>query len=158
MKASRQILFILFLIFFTAGFIACNQTSDSSSKNENNMSKENTSNLPHESLGTDEMPKIYFKENEHDFGELVAGEKITYGFKFSNTGGADLIIKNVIASCGCTATEFPKDPVKPGEEGVIKITFDSRGQTGYQKKTITIETNTLPDKVFVRIKASVKNS
>ncbi len=116
------------------------------------------SNLPHESLGSSDMPKIYFKENEHNFGEIIQGEIITHAYKFSNTGGADLIISDVKASCGCTATEFPKEPIKPGETGVIKLTFDSRGRMGYQNKTVTIETNTLPNKVFIRLKATIKKS
>lgn len=153
MKGFKHLISLLLLGLFASILYCCNQ-----SENGNQSTTEVKSGLPNESLGTADMPKIYFKENEHDFGEIVEGEKITYGFKFSNTGGSDLIINNVIASCGCTATEFPKDPIKPGENGVIKITFDSRGQTGYQKKTITIEANTLPEKVFVRIKAVVKNS
>lgn len=144
------------LIAFVIGFIllsGCNQAPNSEEKTETFKSG-----LPNESLGTDDMTKIYFEKNEHDFGEIIAGETITYAFKFSNTGGADLIISDVLTSCGCTVSEFPKEPIKPGKSGVIKLTFDSRGRVGYQNKTATIKTNTVPDMVFLRIKATVKES
>ena len=104
------------------------------------------------------MPKIDFKENEHNFGEIESGEIITHAFKFTNTGGTDLIISNVITSCGCTISEFPAEPIKPGGSGYIKLTFDSKGRIGYQNKTATIETNSIPNKVFLRLKATIKNT
>lgn len=134
--------------------IACNNQSDKSKASDTTVK----SNLRKESLGSDDMPKIKFEKNEHDFGEIVAGEKLTYAFKFTNSGGADLIISNVKVSCGCTVSEFPKEPIIPGGKGVIKLTLDSRGQNGYQNKTAVVETNTLPNKVFIRIKAMVKKS
>jgi hypothetical protein len=134
-------------------FSSCNQTPSAA-----NRSKAINNELPNKFSNTDGIPKINFRENEHDFGNIVAGEKITHAFKFTNTGDADLLIVNVSTSCGCTVSEFPKEPIKPGKSGVIKLTFDSRGREGYQNKTATIETNTEPNKVFLRLKATVKKS
>ena len=153
----NQIKSYWFLFLIGASMIVlwgCNTQSSVEEKENTTV----TSSLPNESLGSDDMPKIYFKENEHDFGEITAGEVLTYAYKFSNTGGADLIISNVLTSCGCTVSEFPKEPIKPGGTGFIKLTFDSRGRSGYQNKTATIETNTLPNKVFIRLKATIKKS
>jgi len=96
-----------------------------------------------------------FKESLHDFGTVIEGEKVTYSFKFKNSGGSNLLISNVSASCGCTATKYTKEPVKPGEEGVVTVTFDSRRRKGFQNKSVTVAANTQPNKTVLRIKAKV---
>jgi hypothetical protein len=101
------------------------------------------------------LPLLSFKETTHDFGKVIRGEVVSYSFRFSNTGKSDLLIASVSASCGCTATEYPKTPVKPGEEDVITITFDSSGRRGYQHKTVTVAANTQPNTTVISIKANV---
>jgi hypothetical protein len=50
-------------------------------------------------------------------------------FNFTNTGTQDLFISNAVGSCGCTVPEWPREPIKPGKSGKIKVEFDSQGQT-----------------------------
>jgi hypothetical protein len=102
-----------------------------------------------------ELPTMEFREMLHDFGTVIEGEKVMYSFKFKNTGGMDLIISSVSASCGCTATKYTKKPVPPGEDGIITVTFDSRKRRGFQNKSITVSANTQPNKAVLRIKAKV---
>lgn len=101
------------------------------------------------------MPQISFTTIEHDFGKLIQGEKVSYIFKFTNTGEAPLLISKVSASCGCTASKYPKDPIAPGEEGKLEVIFDSDGQRGMQNKTVTVMTNTQPQSTTLRLKAQV---
>lgn len=101
------------------------------------------------------VPRISFEQNLHDFGRVIEGEKITYAFKFSNSGSADLLITDVKSSCGCTVPEFTKEPLKPGEGGTIKVTFDSSNRKGFQNKTITVISNTIPSTTELKIKAMV---
>lgn len=101
------------------------------------------------------MPEITFTKLEHDFGRLIQGEQVVYVFKFTNTGKSDLLISKVSASCGCTASKYTRDPVKPGKEGKVEVTFDSNGQRGIQNKTITVLTNGRPQSVVLRVKAQV---
>ena len=102
-----------------------------------------------------ELPVMEFKETLHDFGTVIEGEKVTYNFKFTNTGDSDLLISAVSASCGCTATNYTKDPVKPEEDGIVTVTFDSRRRKGFQNKSVTVSANTQPNKVILRVKAKV---
>ena len=74
----------------------------------------------------------------------MQGDKIEHKFSFKNTGKADLVIKNVTASCGCTQPSYPFVPIAPGEEGFIGVVFDSKGKLGKQKPTITVVTNARP--------------
>jgi len=105
---------------------------------------------------TDKMPIMTFTENIHDFGMLTDGEVVTYKFKFTNTGNADLIISNASASCGCTIPSYPKQPVAPGEEGAIDVQFNSSGKVGTFDKNITITSNTIPNQFYLVIRGEVK--
>ena len=87
-------------------------------------------------------PAITFEEDKHNFGIIKEGDFAEYSFKFNNTGNGDLLIANATASCGCTVPEYPKGIIKPGEEGFIKVKFDSKGKVGMFEKTITITCNT----------------
>ncbi|MEZ4688102.1 MAG: DUF1573 domain-containing protein [Bacteroidia bacterium] len=102
------------------------------------------------------MPNIQFEKTQYEGGEVIEGEKLNATFAFTNTGGSDLIIESVKASCGCTATE-PRDKiVKPGESSEILATFDSRGRPGKQVKSITVHTND-PDSgaIMLRLECEV---
>ena len=102
-----------------------------------------------------DMPMISFAKTEHDFGKLIQGEQVSVIFKFENTGKLPLLISKVSASCGCTASKYPTEPIAPGEEGRLEVTFDSKGQRGMQNKTVTVLTNTQPQSTILRLKAQV---
>jgi hypothetical protein len=102
-----------------------------------------------------DLPEITFEETEHDFGRITQGEKVSYAFKFKNTGKSNLIISSAAGSCGCTVPEWPKEPVQPGQEGKINVVFSSEGKSGLQEKTITIVTNCEPSTKVVRIKTNI---
>lgn len=95
--------------------------------------------------GNEDVPVILFNEESHDFGKITQGEKVSYAFKFKNTGSADLIISSATGSCGCTVPHFPKDPISAGAEGVIDVVFDSENKSGSVKKTVTVVTNANPN-------------
>ena len=99
---------------------------------------------------------IQFDKTEHDFGKIIQGEVVSYTFHFTNVGDAPLIISNVDKSCGCTASEFPRQPIAPGEKGDIKITYDSKTHHGFQSKTLVVHANTNPSLTSLRIKAEVR--
>lgn len=101
------------------------------------------------------LPSIKFEEEIHDFGRITQGEKVSYAFKFTNTGQSNLIISSAAGSCGCTVPEWPKEPVLPGKEGKINVVFSSEGKSGLQEKTITIVTNCEPSTQEIRIKTDI---
>lgn len=83
-----------------------------------------------------------FDKREHDFGDMMQGDKVETTFTFTNNGEADLVIVNAKGSCGCTVPDYPKTPVKPGEKATMKVSFNSTGKKGHNKKTVTIHANT----------------
>jgi len=98
---------------------------------------------------------ITFDTTRHDFGTVIEGERVTYGFKFTNTGKTNLKLLSVGTSCGCTATDYPHGDIKPGESGIIQITFNSAHRFGMQHKRITVRANTNPAIVTLDVYAQV---
>ena len=99
---------------------------------------------------------IKFEETSYAWGSVNEGDKMTHMFKFKNAGSNDLIISDARGSCGCTVPEWPKEPIKPGKSGVIKVVFDSKGKPGDQQKTVTLTANTEPANTVLTIKGAVK--
>lgn len=87
--------------------------------------------------------KIAFESETHDFGNIKAkGGQVSFGYRFTNTGTAPLVIINVSnGGCGCTRPEFPKKPIAPGESGTITIHFNPATFRGEIKRQVTVKTN-----------------
>jgi len=83
-------------------------------------------------------------DSAYNFGTVTDGEKVVYNYRFRNTGKHPLIISAAIASCGCTVPEKPEHPVMPGEEGYLKVVFNSKGRRGDVYKTISVSSNAYP--------------
>lgn len=106
----------------------------------------------------DNVPVLQFEKSRHDFGNIFEGEKISFAFRFKNIGKADLVIRAAQGSCGCTVSEYPKEPIKPGDGGIINVTFDSQGKEGHQEKTVTIISNTMPNNYVLTIIGNVEKA
>lgn len=103
-----------------------------------------------------DLPEIFFTEAEFNFGHVAVGEKITHVYNFVNKGKADLQIAQVIPSCGCTTLkDWPKEPIAPGQSGVITVEFNSAGFSGNIEKTIQVATNGIPRDYYLKLKGVV---
>lgn len=102
------------------------------------------------------VPKAIFEKNEHDFGKVEENKKtVSTTFKFKNEGNAPLIIQRVASTCGCTASDYTKEPILPGKEGNVTVTYSTTGRPGIINKSVTIFSN-VPDSVYVlKIKGEV---
>jgi hypothetical protein len=130
----------LFLSLIAAGMLlsACNQSTGSSTASNTSGNAANA-------------PVMKFEKETHDFGKIKGGDKVTYDFKFTNSGSSPLIITDGYASCGCTKPTWPKTPIKPGDSGMIHVVFNSSGKHGLQDKLITITANTNPAQNVVHL-------
>ena len=130
----------LFLIALcAAAFSACqSKSAESNTKGADSTSTETPV------IAEADAPKVQVEKAIYEFGTITQGEKVTYTFKFKNVGKTPLIITNATATCGCTVPEYPKEPVKPGQDGEIKVTFDSTGKLGLQDKVVTVTSNANP--------------
>lgn len=143
---------IALLIAFPIIILSCKQASD----NQNLLPSDIVKNPNTASGNVDtDLPLITFENDFYDFGKIIMGEKVSYNFKFTNTGKTDLIISRVTSSCGCTIGNFPKQPIKPGESNKIEVKFDSENRRGFQNKTVNVLSNAQPSTTVLRIKAQV---
>lgn len=101
------------------------------------------------------LPKIEFDKENHDFGVIIQGEKVSHIFKYKNIGGSDLIIREVKATCGCTVVKFSRDPLASGKEDAVEVVFDSDRRQGIQHKTVYLWANTQPNRSEISISAEV---
>jgi hypothetical protein len=98
---------------------------------------------------------ISFSEEKHDFGLIPYKKEAIYSFEFSNPGKTMLIINDVKTSCGCTVPEWSKEPIRPGEKGIIKIKYDA-AFPGVFHKTVEVFYNGSGSPDSLEIKGEVE--
>jgi hypothetical protein len=103
----------------------------------------------------EEMANIVFSKYEHNFGVITEGEQVETTFTFKNEGKANLIISEARGDCGCTVPSYPKEPISPGKEGKITVSFNSSGKVGENTKRVTVTTNSKEANAYLTINASV---
>ncbi len=99
-------------------------------------------------------PEITFDKTVHDYGTVVQGGDGTCEFRFTNTGKEPLILSKPISSCGCTVPTWPQEPILPGKNEVIKITYNTNS-IGPINKSVTINSNAKTNRVVLQIKGTV---
>lgn len=101
-------------------------------------------------------PKIQFTEQEHNYGTMSKGADGSCMFTFTNEGNEPLILSNVKASCGCTTPSWTKEPVMPGQQGSIKVTYNTKN-IGSFNKTVTVTSNAINNpRVVLKIRGKVE--
>jgi hypothetical protein len=99
--------------------------------------------LPQAEVSAVTSPKkagITWKQTLIDLGEIVQNKPVTIEFEFVNSGDSPVVITSVQASCGCTATDYPKTPIAPGEKTMVKAVFNAAAKGAFNK-TITVITS-----------------
>jgi hypothetical protein len=96
-----------------------------------------------------EKAEFKFNEEKHDFGKIPQGTPVTTIFEFTNIGKEPLILTNVQPTCGCTIADFTKTPVKNGEKGIIKITYNAAFAAPFTKTIVVTSNATTPTKNLI---------
>jgi len=95
-----------------------------------------------------------FQEEVIDYGKIDKGSDGAKVFIFKNIGDQPIIIKKIQSSCGCTVPKKPEKPIMPGEDGEIKVSYDTKRVGGFSK-SITILSNAKNSRKIIRIKGIV---
>lgn len=83
---------------------------------------------------------IVWKTETIEVGEIPQGTPKAIQFTFVNNGKTDVIITNVKAACGCTATDYTKTPIKPGGTATVNATYNAAAKGAFTK-SVTVTTN-----------------
>ena len=91
-----------------------------------------------------------------DAGDVVKGEMVSAEFEITNTGDYPLVIGEVKGSCSCTVADYPREPIAPGETGIVSAHVDTdKVEAGMMNKGVRIVANTTPSIIEVVIRANV---
>ena len=101
-----------------------------------------------------EKAEFKFNEEKHDFGKIPQGTPVTTVFEFTNIGKEPLILTDVKPTCGCTIADYTKTPVKSGEKGLIKITYNAAAAAPFNK-TIVVTSNAKTPTKYLNIVGEV---
>lgn len=102
-------------------------------------------------------PEFKWVEETHDFGSIAQGIPVTNKFVFENVGKEPLIVSNVQKTCGCTVTDWTKEPVMPGQKGFVAAEYNA-AKEGPFTKAITVQSNAKTPNVKLYFKGTVEKS
>ncbi|MFN0275911.1 MAG: DUF1573 domain-containing protein [Chitinophagales bacterium] len=102
-------------------------------------------------------PEFKWVEETHDFGTIPQGIPVQNKFEFTNTGKEPLIVSNVQKTCGCTVTDWTKEPIAPGAKGFVMAEYNA-AKEGPFTKAITVQSNAKTPSIKLYFKGTVQKS
>lgn len=94
-----------------------------------------------------------WEAKEYDFGKVELGSgPINHRFVFKNEGKEPLLIKDVVASCGCVSAGWTKTPVAVGDTGSVCVRYKNNVSGVFHKTVKVISTAKGSKKVPLMIK------
>lgn len=97
---------------------------------------------------------IVWKAESIDVGQIPQGTPKAIVYEFKNTGKATVVITNVQGSCGCTATDYTKEPILPGKSAKVTATYNAANKGGFTK-TVTVTTSAEATPKILTLKGTV---
>ena len=141
----------LLFVFAAAGLFAC-QSADKNSVQELTQAQKDSVMQDSANFASIQWLDSTFQ----DLGKIKEGQVVEVSYRFKNVSEKNLVITNVSASCGCTVPEKPEKPFAPGEEGVIKAKFDSKGRgKGENRKDVYVTANTNPEATTLHFRVEI---
>jgi hypothetical protein len=108
-----------------------------------------------------------FTNETIDFGKIKQSIPAKGTFTVTNISNAPLIIEQANPTCGCTISDYTKEPIAPGKTGVINATYNAANAGHFEKhltvkfagidemKSITFTGDVLTAEEFDKAKAAV---
>jgi hypothetical protein len=73
-----------------------------------------------------------------DFGKIKQGVPTKGVFTVTNVSNQPIIIEQANPTCGCTISDYTKEPIAAGKTGVINATFNA-ANVGHFDKHLTVK-------------------
>jgi hypothetical protein len=74
-----------------------------------------------------------FASETIDFGKIKQGVPAKGTFTITNISKEPLIIEQANPTCGCTISDYTKEPIAPGKTGVIVATYNAAALNHFDK-------------------------
>jgi hypothetical protein len=99
---------------------------------------------------------ITFDETVHDFGMIAYNGPGTHVYVITNTGTEPLIIYNCVKGCGCTQVDWTKEPINPGQKGMVKATYNTKKIGEFNRGVDVYSNDFSKSKINIRLKGLVE--
>ena len=100
------------------------------------------------------VDKVKFASEIVDLGTVKQGNPVTGTFTLTNIGTDALIIESVTPGCGCTKSDYTKEPIMAGKTGTITATYNAAA-AGNFSKTVYIKFKGIDEQKSVSITGKV---
>ncbi|MFD1602716.1 DUF1573 domain-containing protein [Flavobacterium artemisiae] len=97
---------------------------------------------------------IVWKAETIDVGQIPQGTPKAIVYEFKNTGKTAVVITQVQGSCGCTATDYTKEPIQPGKSAKVTATYNAANKGAFTK-TVTVTTSAETTPKILTLKGTV---
>ncbi|OXA74753.1 Protein of unknown function [Flavobacterium aquidurense] len=97
---------------------------------------------------------IAWKAETVDVGQIPQGTPKAIVYEFKNTGKTAVVITSVQGSCGCTATDYTKEPILPGKTAKVTATYNAANKGAFTK-TVTVTTSAETTPKILTLKGTV---
>ena len=107
-----------------------------------------------------------FTSETIDLGKILQDHPTTASFEVTNISKEPLLIEQASPTCGCTISDYTKEPIAPGKSGFIKATYNAKNLNMFEKhltvkfagcediKSITIKGEVIKDEAAEAAKAA----
>lgn len=103
--------------------------------------------------------EIKWLETVYNFGTFDENMgKVSCDMRFVNIGDDDVVIEAVRPTCGCTAGNYPKNAIAPGDTAAVTLTYNPYGRPGKFSKDVYVVTNTSPRRTKLTVEGNVIGS
>jgi len=99
--------------------------------------------------------ELSFESQTFDLGVLSKGIVSEKKIKFTNTGSAPLLLKRIKTTCGCTASDWPKQPILPGNSDFLTVRYNTNA-VGKFRKSLIIYSNASSPQTTLTLKVEVR--
>ena len=91
----------------------------------------------------------------HNFGDIMLDSgPVSCSFTLKNISEKPVVIYNVVSSCGCTDVTWTKEPIRPGKEGVVSVTYSNDEGPYPFDKTITMYVSDINKPVLLKVRGN----
>ena len=156
------------LLSVTGLLFSCGQGDEQQTEQQTSGGSQITSEMIKEGSSEEEIREkrdIEVREGEADFtpaertlnfGEVAGGTEASEQITFKNTGEEPLEIFEVMVENEAFKVEYPAEPVEPGDEGLLRIDFDSENlASGDFRNAVRLLANTPSGRAALRVEGNV---
>ncbi len=96
---------------------------------------------------------IEIDKTAHNFGDIILKSgPVSCTFTLTNSGEKPVVIYNVVTTCGCTDTEWTREPIRPGKKGEIKVTYSNDEGPFPFDKSITVYLSEIKKPIILKLR------